>query len=61
MELGGCFPRGLSQTIPVSVMVPSPTTNRDGTQAPSLHSCFQWVGRSQGPALALARLQGPCQ
>lgn len=42
-------------------MVPLHHHTRGGTQALSLHSCFQWVGRSQGPALALAGLQGPCQ
>lgn len=68
MELGGCFPRGMSQTIPMSLMVPlivpplhHPTPNQAGTQGPFLHSCVQWVGRSWGPALALARLQGFCQ
>lgn len=38
-----------------------PTPNQAGTQVPFLHSCFQWVGRSWGPALALAKLQGLCQ
>lgn len=68
MELDGCFPRGVSQTIPMSVMVPlivpplhHPTPNQAGTQGPFLHSFVQWVGRSWGPALALARLQGFCQ
>ena len=57
-----CFPRGLSKTIPrQSCASPPPQTRGPGVQAPSLHSCSLHVGRSQGPTLALAGLQVPCQ
>lgn len=41
--------------------VTPPPQNQARTQVPFLHSCFQWVGRSWCPALALARLQDLCQ
>ena len=62
MKLDDCFPRGLSKTIPrQSCASPPPQTRGPGVQAPSLHSCSLHVGRSQGPTLALAGLQVPCQ
>lgn len=56
MELGGCFPRRLSQTIPMSVMVPPPSQTGLKPKSPLSRAAFS--GRSQGPALALGRLQG---
>lgn len=51
MELGDCFPRGLSQIILMLVMVPPPITNWAETQAPSLQSCFQW--KEPGPSFSV--------
>lgn len=56
-----CFPRGLSKTIPRQSCASPPPQLGAGVQALSLHSCSLQVGRSQGPALALAGLRVPCQ
>ena len=51
-----CFP-----TIPRQSCASPPPQTGAGAQALSLHSCSLQVGRSQGPALALAGLWVPCQ
>lgn len=61
MKLDDCFPRGLSKTIPRQSCASPPPQTGAGVQALSLHSCSLQVGRSQGPALALAGLRVPCQ
>lgn len=56
MKLDDCFP-----TIPHQSCASPPPHTGAGAQALSLHSCSLQVGRSQGPALALAGLWVPCQ
>lgn len=51
VELGGCFPRGLSQTIPMSVMAPPPSpSTRLEPKSPSSTAAFsEWEGSGAQP------------
>lgn len=47
--------------LPMSVMVPPPPQTGLEPRLPPSAAAFSGWGRSQGPALTLTRVQGPCQ
>lgn len=52
MELGGCFPRGLSQTIPMVVKVPSYHHKQAWNPNPLLPQLLSLAGKELWPSFS---------